>query len=81
MSPPLLVMVKLALAVSAVQEPTAVSLGGTGVLVGVAVGVMVAVTVGVKVGVFSGVFVGVLVGYLEHEPTVFNVTEDRNVVR
>ena len=61
MSPPLLVMVKVALAVSLVHTPTAVNFGATGVLV--------------------GVFVGVLTGRLEQEPTVLNVTEERNDVR
>ena len=66
-------MVKVALAVSLVHTPTAVNFGATGVLVGV--------DVGVKVGVMVGVFVGVLTGRLEQEPTVLNVTEERNDVR
>ena len=36
--------------------------------------------VGVFVGVLAGVLVGVLVGRNKHEPTVLNVTEDRNEV-
>jgi hypothetical protein len=61
MSPPLLLMVKVALAVSSVQTPIAVNFGGTGVLVGVGVGVKVevGVAVEVEVGVNVAVFVGV----------------------
>jgi len=51
-------MTKVARAVSLVQAPTAVSLAGTGVLVGVSVGVKVGVMVGVYVAVLTGVDVG-----------------------
>lgn len=95
MSPPLLVMKKVAWAVSSVQLPVAVNFGATGVLVGVTVAVEVGVGVGVFSGVFvgvsvsvwvgvgvsAGVLVGVLVGCLEQEPTVRSVTDERNDVR
>ena len=56
-----------------VHTPVAEREGGAG-------GVFVGVLVGVFVGVLAGVLVGVLVGRNKHEPTVLNVTEDRNEV-
>lgn len=67
-SPPLLVITKVAVSVfTPLHEPVAESEGGvTGVLVGVLVG--------------SAVLVGVAVGRREQEPTTLNVTEERNEV-
>ena len=67
-SPPLLVMMKVAMPVfTPLHAPVAESDGGgTGVWVGVSVG--------------SGVLLGVAVGRREHDPTTLKVTEERNDV-
>jgi hypothetical protein len=74
MALPLLVMTNVAVPVLIpLHTPVADKDGGAG-------GVFVGALVGVFVGALTGVFVGVLVGRNKHEPTVLNVTDDRNDV-
>ena len=81
MAEPVLVMVNSTCPLPALQAPLTVTLDLSQTGLDVAVGVKVATGVLVGVLVAGGVLVGVLVGCLEQEPTVLNVTEDRNDVR